>query len=51
VLLAGLHWSDRCVTPARQVLVWEDRGLIFMLVMRLGLAQEVVVLVVCLESL
>jgi hypothetical protein len=33
------------------VLVWADRGLVFMPVMRLGLAQKVVVLVVGVESL
>jgi hypothetical protein len=32
------------------VLVWEDRGLVFVPVVRLGLAQEVMVLVVGLES-
>jgi hypothetical protein len=51
VLLAGLHQSDRCTTPVRPVLVWADRGLVFVPVMRLGFAQEVVVLVVGLESL
>jgi hypothetical protein len=37
VLLAGLHRSDRCVTPVRLVQVWADRGLIFVPVMSLGL--------------
>jgi hypothetical protein len=39
------------VTPVRPVQVWADRGLVFMPVMSLGLFQEVVVLVVGLESL
>jgi hypothetical protein len=51
VLLAGLHRSDRCATPVRPVQVWVDRGLVFILVMSLDLVQEVVVLVVGLESL
>jgi hypothetical protein len=51
VLLAGLHQSDRCTTPVRLVAVWADRGLVFVPVMSLGLFQEVVVLVVGLESL
>jgi hypothetical protein len=51
VLLAGLHRSDRCATPVRPVQVWTDNSLGFELVQVLGLVQEVVVLVVCLESL
>jgi hypothetical protein len=51
VLLAGLHWSDRCATPVTPVQVWADRGLVFVPVMSLGLVQEVVVLVVGLKSL
>jgi hypothetical protein len=51
VLLAGLHRSDRCTTPVRPVHVGADRGLIFMPVMSLGLFQEVMVLVIGLESL
>jgi hypothetical protein len=50
-LLARLHRSDRCATAVRPMLVWVDKGLVFVLVMRLDLAQEVVVLVVGLESL
>jgi hypothetical protein len=38
-------------TPVRPVQVWADRGLVFVPVMSLGLVQEVVVLVVGLESL
>jgi hypothetical protein len=52
-------WGERKVargvvgraTPVRPVLLWADRGLIFVPVMRLGLAQEVMVLVVGLKSL
>jgi hypothetical protein len=51
VLLAGLHRLDRCVTPVRPVQVWTGSSLGFELVQMLGLVQEVVVLVVCLESL
>jgi hypothetical protein len=51
VLLTGLHRSYRCATPVRPVQVWADRGLVFKPVMSLGLVQEVVVLVVGLESL
>jgi hypothetical protein len=51
VLLAGLHQSDRCATPVRPVLVRADMGLVFVPVMSLSLVQEVVVLVVGLESL
>jgi hypothetical protein len=47
----GLHWSDRCSTPVRPVQVWANNILGFVLVQMLGLVQEVVVLVVCLESL
>jgi hypothetical protein len=39
----AVHWSDRCASLVRLVQVWADRGL--------GLVQEVVVLVVGLESL
>jgi hypothetical protein len=38
-------------TPVRPVQVWADRGLVFVPVMSLGLFQEVVVMVVGLESL
>jgi hypothetical protein len=51
VLLVGLHWSDGCTTPVRPVQVWADRRLGFEPVMSLSLVQEVVVLVVGLESL
>jgi hypothetical protein len=51
VLLAGLNRSDRYVTPVRPVQVWTDSSLGFELVQVLGLVQEVVKLVVCLESL
>jgi hypothetical protein len=51
VLLAGLHRSDRCVTPVRPVQVWTDIILGFVLAQMLGLVLEVVVLVVGLESL
>jgi hypothetical protein len=51
VLLAGLHRSDRCVTPVRPVQVWTDNSLGFELVQVLGLFLEVVVLVVGLKSL
>jgi hypothetical protein len=51
VLQAGLHQSDRCATLVKPVQVWVDRGLVFVLVMGLRLVQEIVVLVVGLESL
>jgi hypothetical protein len=51
VLLAELHQSDRCSTPVRPVQVWADMGLVFVPVMSLSLVQEVVILVVGLESL
>jgi hypothetical protein len=51
VLLAELHQLDWCATPVRPVQVWVDRGLVFVPVMSLGLVQEVIVLVVGLESL
>jgi hypothetical protein len=51
VLLAGLHRSDRCVTPVRPVQVWTDNILGFLLVQMLCLVLEVMVLVVGLESL
>jgi hypothetical protein len=52
-------WGDRKAaggdvgqaTPVRLVQVWADTGLVFVLVMSLGLVQVVVVLVVGLESL
>jgi hypothetical protein len=51
VLLARLHWSDRCATPVRPVQVWTNSTLGFVLVQMVGLVLEVVVLVVGLESL
>jgi hypothetical protein len=48
---AGLHRSDRCATRVKPVQVWADKVLVFVPVKSLVLVQEVVVMVVGLESL
>jgi hypothetical protein len=51
VLLAELHRSDRREVPVRPVQAWTGSSLGFVLVQMQSLVQEVVVLVVGLESL
>jgi hypothetical protein len=51
VLLAEHHQSDRSGGPVRPVLVWVGSSSVSMLVRMLVLVQEVVVLVVGMESL
>jgi hypothetical protein len=51
VLLAEHHRSDRSGGPVRPVLVWVGSSSVSMLVRMLVLVQEVVVLVVGMESL